>query len=43
MDPDRFDFRTATEAERAALFRVIAALGSGGVKSTGKLYNEMYY
>jgi DNA topoisomerase-3 len=35
-------FRTATEAERAALFRVIAALRSGGVKSTGKLYNEMY-
>jgi superfamily II DNA helicase RecQ len=35
-------FRTATEAERAALFRVIAALRSGGAKSTGKLYNEMY-
>src|SRR5260370_15939081 len=35
-------FRTATEAERAALFRAIAALRSGGVKSTGKLYNEMY-
>jgi superfamily II DNA helicase RecQ len=35
-------FRTATEGERAALFRVIAALRSGGMKSTGKLYNEMY-
>ena len=35
-------FRTATEAERVALFRVVAVLRSGGVKSTGKLYNEMY-
>ena len=35
-------FRTATEGERASLFRVVAALRSGGVKSTGKLYNEMY-
>jgi DNA topoisomerase-3 len=35
-------FRTATEGERAALFRIIAALRSGGMKSTGKLYNEMY-
>jgi superfamily II DNA helicase RecQ len=35
-------FRTATEGERAALFRVVAALRSGSVKSTGKLYNEMY-
>jgi superfamily II DNA helicase RecQ len=35
-------FRTATETERAALFRVIAALRSGGVKSTGKLYTEMH-
>jgi DNA topoisomerase-3 len=35
-------FRTATETERAALFRVIAALRPGGVKSTGKLHNEMF-
>jgi DNA topoisomerase-3 len=35
-------FRTATETERAVLFRVIAALRSGGVKSTGKLYTEMH-
>jgi len=35
-------FRTATEAERAALFHVITALRSGGVKSTGKLYAEIY-
>src|SRR5260370_23459690 len=35
-------FRTATEGERAALFRVVAAVRSGDVKSTGKLYNEMY-
>jgi superfamily II DNA helicase RecQ len=35
-------FRTVTAAERAALFRVIEALRSGGIKSTGKLYTEMY-
>src|SRR5262249_23537965 len=35
-------FRTATDAERIALFRVVAALRSDGVKSTGKLYSELY-
>jgi DNA topoisomerase-3 len=35
-------FRTATEAERAALLRVVAALRSGAMKSTGKLYGELY-
>jgi hypothetical protein len=31
-------FRTATEAEHKTLMRVIAALRSGGAKSTGKLH-----
>ena len=35
-------FRTATEAERAALFRVLAALRSGEQKSTGKLHAELF-
>jgi superfamily II DNA helicase RecQ len=35
-------FRTATEAERAALFRVLAALRSGAQKSTGKLHAELF-
>jgi RecQ family ATP-dependent DNA helicase len=35
-------FRTATEAERAALFRVLAALRSGEQKSTGKLHAEIF-
>jgi DNA topoisomerase III len=35
-------FRTATEAERAALFQVLAALRSGEQKSTGKLHAELY-
>jgi RecQ family ATP-dependent DNA helicase len=34
-------FRTATEAEHAALLRVVAALRTGGTKSTGKLYVEL--
>jgi superfamily II DNA helicase RecQ len=34
-------FRTATEAEHKALLRVVAALRSGGAKSTGKLYGEL--
>jgi DNA topoisomerase-3 len=35
-------FRTATEAERAALFQVLAALHSGERKSTGKLHTELF-
>src|SRR5450759_409033 len=35
-------FRTATEAERAALFRVLASLRSGEQKSTGKLHAELF-
>src|SRR5260370_38019921 len=35
-------FRTATHAERTALFRVVAALRSGGMKSTGKLHSDLY-
>ena len=35
-------FRSASEPERAALFRVIAALRSGGMRATGKLHNELY-
>jgi superfamily II DNA helicase RecQ len=35
-------FRTATKAENAALYRVIAALRSGQTKSTGKLHSELY-
>jgi DNA topoisomerase III len=34
-------FRTATEAEHKALLRVVAALRTGGPKSTGKLYGEL--
>ncbi len=34
-------FRTATPAERAVLFRIIAALRAGAVKSTGKLHSEL--
>jgi len=35
-------FRTATKAERAALFRVVAALRSGEQRSTGKLHTELF-
>jgi RecQ family ATP-dependent DNA helicase len=35
-------FRTATQAERRALYRVIAALRPSRAKSTGKLYGELY-
>jgi DNA topoisomerase-3 len=35
-------FRTATEAERAALLRVLVALRSGGHKPTGKLHTELF-
>jgi DNA topoisomerase-3 len=35
-------FRTATEAERAALLRVLAALHSGGHRPTGKLHTELF-
>jgi superfamily II DNA helicase RecQ len=35
-------FRNATEKERAALFRVLAALRPNAVKSTGKLHAELY-
>jgi superfamily II DNA helicase RecQ len=35
-------FRTATHAERTALFKVVAALRPDGVKSTGKLHSELY-
>ena len=34
-------FRTATDAERTTLFRVIAALRAGDTKSTGKLHGEL--
>jgi hypothetical protein len=34
-------FRTATEAERTALFHVIASLRAGDTKSTGKLHGEL--
>ena len=34
-------FRTATEAEHTALFRVIAALRAGDTRSTGKLHGEL--
>ncbi len=34
-------FRSATKAEREALFKVVAALRSSGSKSTGKLYDEI--
>ena len=35
-------FRSASDAERAAALRVIAALRSGGGKSTGKLHSELH-
>jgi len=35
-------FRSASAAERKALFRVIAALRPSNVKSTGKLHSELY-
>jgi DNA topoisomerase-3 len=35
-------FRTATEAERTALFRIVAAMRSSDVRSTGKLYSDLY-
>jgi len=35
-------FRTATEAERAALLRVVAELHAGGAKSTGRLFTELF-
>jgi superfamily II DNA helicase RecQ len=35
-------FRTATEAEHAALLRVAAELHVGGAKSTGRLYTELF-
>ena len=35
-------FRSATKAERNALFRVIAALRPNNVKSTGKLHTELF-
>ncbi|MBV8552620.1 MAG: DNA topoisomerase 3 [Acidobacteriaceae bacterium] len=35
-------FRTATPAERAALFRVLGTLRSGNSKSTGKLHAELF-
>jgi DNA topoisomerase-3 len=35
-------FRTATEAERKALFRVLAVLSAGGRRSTGKLHAELF-
>jgi superfamily II DNA helicase RecQ len=35
-------FRTATEAEHAALLRTVAELRAGGAKSTGRLYGELF-
>lgn len=35
-------FRSATDAERATALRAIAALRSGGGKSTGKLHSELH-
>jgi superfamily II DNA helicase RecQ len=35
-------FRTATEVERAALYRVLSAMRSIRTRSTGKLYTELY-
>jgi superfamily II DNA helicase RecQ len=35
-------FRTATPAERKAVFRIIAGLGPGVSKSTGKLHGDLY-
>ena len=35
-------FRTATDAERAALFRVVDELRSGGTRATGRLHSELF-
>jgi DNA topoisomerase III len=35
-------FRTATDVERAALYRVLSALRSIRTRSTGKLYSDLY-
>ena len=35
-------FRTATQAEHAALLRTVAELHVGGTKSTGRLYTELF-
>ena len=35
-------YRTATEQERATLFRVLAALHSRGSKATGKLHSDLF-
>jgi len=35
-------FRSPTQAEHAAIFRVVATLRRGGTKSTGKLHVELY-
>ena len=35
-------FRSATEAEHAALLRTVAELHAGGAKSTGRLYSELF-
>src|SRR4029077_8097518 len=35
-------FRTATDVERAALYRVLSAMQSIRTRSTGKLYAELY-
>ena len=35
-------FRTATQAEHAAVLRVVAELAAAGYRSTGKLYSELF-
>src|SRR3954452_15945593 len=35
-------YRTATDQERATLFRVLAALRSRGPKATGRLYSDLF-
>jgi DNA topoisomerase-3 len=35
-------FRTATDAERAALLRVVNELQSGGTRATGRLHSELF-
>ena len=35
-------FRTATPTEHAALLRTVAELHAGGMKSTGRLYSELF-
>ncbi len=35
-------FRTATDAERAALLRVVNELRSGGTRATGRLHSELF-